>query len=510
VSTPLGGRARDDRAFGLVVPLYEEEERFPEFGKHLLDYVADLPEGSEIVFVDDGSRDGTASLVEELVAAGLAATEAPWAGFCDLDLSTPLEDFDRVRVAALRAPVLAVGSRDLATSRVVRNEGRVRETLGRTYNRLLQATIAPGIVDTQCGAKAASRRIWNAVLPHCGEEGFAWDAEVIAVATALGIGVQEVPIEWRHDDRSKVHVLRDGASMVWATTRIWRTARRVAAESTAAPRAASSAGPVVAPGAVGPVGDAGRPSTEVFDEANAELLVGADRQHWWFRSKAAFVATALRRAEVGRDASAGWLLDVGAGTGGVTAMLGWRDDRVAVAEGSRTLVSHAHREHGLGAVQALVHRLPVADGSVDVVCLLDVIEHLTDPVAALEEAARALSPGGHVVVNVPAHQWLWSAADESLGHVRRYDRRLLRAQLTAAGLEPVFDTHVFSWLVAPVWPTRRLSRGDGAELGLDRTSLLVDRAAMVLTALERELIGRVRLPLGTSLLCVARRRGSAG
>lgn len=535
MSTPVGGRAGCDRAFGLVVPLYQEEERFPEFGKHLLDYVADLPEGSEIIFVDDGSTDGTSALVEELladaphrparllrrphrgkgaaVAAGLAATEAPWAGFCDLDLSTPLEDFDRVRAAAVRAPVLAVGSRDLATSRVVRNEGRVRETLGRTYNRLLQATIAPGIVDTQCGAKAASRRIWRTVLPHCGEEGFAWDAEIIAVATALGIGVQEVPIEWRHDDRSKVHVLRDGASMVWATTRIWRTARRVAAETAGARSVVpATSAPASTHGAEASVvlDDATRPSTEVFDEANAELLVGADRQHWWFRSKAAFVATVLRRAEVGRDPSSGWLLDVGAGTGGVTAMLGWRDDRVAVAEGSRTLVSHAHREHGLGAVQALVHRLPVAEGSIDVVCLLDVIEHLTDPVAALQEAARALAPGGHVVVNVPAHQWLWSAADESLGHVRRYDRRLLRAQLTAAGLEPVLDTHVFSWLVAPVWATRRLSRGGEAELGLDRTSLLVDRAAMVLTALERELIGRVRLPVGTSLLCVARRPEPTG
>jgi hypothetical protein len=93
--------------------------------------------------------------------------------------------------------VLAIGSRDLATSTLLRPESPVREALGRTYNRLLQATITPGVVDTQCGAKVASRAVWEAVLAHTTELGFAWDAEAIAVARALGIEVQEVPIDWR-------------------------------------------------------------------------------------------------------------------------------------------------------------------------------------------------------------------------------------------------------------------------------------------------------------------------
>ena len=94
------------------------------------------------------------------------------------------------------------------------------------YNRLLQATITPGIVDTQCGAKFAATELWQRIIPECREDGYAWDAEVIAVARALMIPVREVPIEWRHDDRSKVHVLRDGAAMVAATGRIWRNVQR--------------------------------------------------------------------------------------------------------------------------------------------------------------------------------------------------------------------------------------------------------------------------------------------
>jgi 2-polyprenyl-3-methyl-5-hydroxy-6-metoxy-1,4-benzoquinol methylase len=157
----------------------------------------------------------------------------------------------------------------------------------------------------------------------------------------------------------------------------------------------------------------------------------------------------------------------------------------------------------LAAVRAAVDRPPVAPGTVDVVCLLDVIEHLHEPVETLRAAARLLAPGGRLVVNVPAHRWLWSAADEALGHVRRYTRRRLRADLVAAGFEPVLVTHVFSWLVPPVWLRRKVVHPDTAELGLDQASWAIDRAAMVLTLVERTAIGRVPLPFGTSVLCVA-------
>jgi dolichyl-phosphate beta-glucosyltransferase len=503
---------------GLVVPVYDEVVRLADYGKRLVDFVVQQPAGSELVFVDDGSSDGTPELLDELladvpgaparalrrphagkgaaVAAGLRALKAPLRGFCDLDLSTPLDDLDRIAGAAARAGGLAIGSRDLTTSTIVRAEGPVREALGRAYNRLLQAAVTPGVVDTQCGAKVAPREVWERVLPHCNEVGFAWDAEVVAVAQALGIDVVEVPVNWRHDERSKVHLGRDGLAMVLATPRVWRSARRAAAstrsvDGVGVPLPASSAIPTASPGS----GD------EVFDDTNAALLAGSDRSHWWFRSKAALVATALRRTAASPE-QPGWLVDLGGGAGGVTAMLGWAPDRVAVLEGNEALAAQARR-HGMGALRTSVHDVPLAGGAAEVVCLLDVIEHLHDPVAALEEAARVLAPGGRIVVTVPAHQWLWSAADEQLGHVRRYDRRSLRNVLAAAGFEPVLLTHVFSWLVPPVWLKRKLVSGGDAELGLDQTSAAIDLAAMGLTLAERSLLGRASLPFGTSVLCVA-------
>jgi SAM-dependent methyltransferase len=499
--TVSDGRERTTRAgaLALVVPIFDEEVRVPEFADTLVDFILGQPAGSELVFVDDGSSDHSCDLVEALirrrpdapvrllrrphegkgaaVAAGLGATTAPVAGFCDLDLSTPLDQFVKVVDAALASPVLAIGSRDLTSSTLIEHEGRLRETLGRTYNRLLQATVTPGVVDTQCGAKVAVRSVWERVLPHCRQRGFAWDAEVVAVALALGVGVHEVPIEWRHDERSKVRVGRDGVAMVLETRRIWTSARAAARIE----------------------GSTASPAVGVFEGQQADELIGADRSHWWFRGKAALVATALART----GDTHGFLADIGAGAGGVTAMIGWESDRVAVLEAGEALVHHARHGNGMPAVRSTVAPAALASGSVDVVCLLDVIEHLPDPSVALDEAARVLRPGGRVVINVPAHSWLWSAADVHLGHHRRYDRRLLRSQLADAGFEPMLLSHVFAWLVPPVWLERRL-KGDTPALGLDRTSFLIDRAAMVLTTMERLLLGRVSVPVGTSLLCVAK------
>jgi len=509
-------------SLGLVVPVYDEAERLTDYAKQLFDFAAELPAGSALLFVDDGSADGTPNLIDDLIAdtpgvrahvlrrphmgkgaavtAGLRALRTDLAGFCDVDLSTPLDDLDAIARAAARSGGLAIGSRGLATSTLVRREGRVRESLGRVYNRLLQALMTPGVVDTQCGAKVAPGTVWDVLLPHCRELGYAWDAEVIAVAQSVGVAVVEVPVHWRHDDRSKVNVGRDGLAMLAATPRVWRSARRAATPP-----------PVPEPMSepTSPATTAATPGvdwrTQVFDDANAALLAGSDRSHWWFRSKAALVATALHRT-VGPGDARGWLVDIGGGAGGVTALLGWPPDRVAVLEGNPALATQAQRVHGLAAVRAAAERVPVADGAAEVACLLDVIEHLHDPIAALREACRALAPDGRLVVTVPAHTWLWSAADEQLGHVRRYTRLALATELAAAGFEPVVLTHVFSWLVPPVFLTRKLAGRGSAELGLDKTSFALATAAMALTGVERQLLGRVRLPFGTSVLCVATRR----
>jgi dolichyl-phosphate beta-glucosyltransferase len=487
----------------LVVPLYNESRRVLSYAEALAGFVDRYAPGSELVFVDDGSTDETPELVERFVAehaelpvrllaqrhrgkgaavsTGLTAATTEIAAFCDVDLATPLAELGRVVDTAARAPVLAIGSRGTGSSRIVRRQARPREMLGRTYNKVVQLSVVPGVVDTQCGAKAATAVVWKEILGHSAEEGFAWDVEVIGLARALGVPVQEVGIEWAHRDGSRVRVMRDGVRMLRAVPGIRRrvtTVRRA--------RAADGTG------------------DGTFDAEMAALLASADATHWWFRCKATLVSLALR----GTARTGGWLVDLGAGAGGVTAMLGWAPDKTLALDGNAQLVDVMTRRHAVTAVLGDTSRVPVASGSASVVCLLDVIEHLTDPVPTIREAARLLADDGRLVVNVPAHPRLWSAADEVLGHARRYTLRSLRRDLHRGGCEVVWASHVFSWLALPVWVRRRLRAGDAPELGLDVESALIDRLAMLLTRLEWLVASRLPLRLGTSILCVARPGGS--
>jgi dolichyl-phosphate beta-glucosyltransferase len=479
-------------AYTLVVPLYNEERRFEPNAPALARAIETAADGSELVFVDDGSEDGTAQRVERFIEgcdgvnvrllrrphrgkgaaiqAGLEEARAGYAAFCDVDLATPLSDVARLVAESARIGGVAIGSRDMETSNIVRHESPAREALGKAYNRVVQAVLVPGVVDTQCGAKAAPTDVWRRILSHCGESGFAWDVEVLAVALAVGIPVEELPVQWAHDPDSRVHVMRDGARMLVALPRIRRRSR-------AAARAAGSGG--------------------VFAGASAETLATSDSEHWWFRSKAEFVSEALPERS-------GLLVDVGAGSGGVTAKLLWPGAHKLAIDGSPELVGVA-RERGLRGDVADAAAVPLSDGAAKAVCLLDVIEHLDDPAPALAEARRLLAPNGRLVVTVPAHGFLWSSADVALGHARRYNRRMLREQVEAAGFEVERLTHVFSWLLAPVFLKRRLGRDKEPQLGLDVSSPLIDRVAGLLTRLERAAVRRISLPFGTSVMCVARR-----
>lgn len=241
---------------------------------------------------------------------------------------------------------------------------------------------------------------------------------------------------------------------------------------------------------------AARGADGIFAGDNAASLSSADQTHWWFRGKAALVAAMLARF----DAREGWLLDVGAGSGGVTSSLPWAIERRLAVEGNWDLVTAA-RTRGLVAVKGDVSAVPFNSEAAAVVCLLDVIEHLVDPVRALSEARRAVRADGIVIVTVPAHEWLWSTTDQTLGHWRRYTRPMLKEEFEAAGLHTLWSSHAFSWCVPPVWILRKARRAQ-AQLGIESASKLTNRIAAGLNAAERVLLGRRTLPVGSSIVAV--------
>ena len=238
-----------------------------------------------------------------------------------------------------------------------------------------------------------------------------------------------------------------------------------------------------------------------MDPAYVATHVEEDRRHWWFRGRLAVLLATLRRELPGRPLK---LLELGCGTGNVLGALGEFGEAVGMEAHPGLLA--AARAAGLDVRPGqLPGDLPVPAGWADVVLLLDVLEHLEDPAAALATARRALAPGGALVVTVPAYQWLWTGHDVALGHRRRYTARALRRLVAGAGFRvrrvTYFNTLLFPVIaVARAW--KRLA-GD-ARHDLRRLPEPWSRWLERVFALERYLVPRVSLPFGSSLLLLAR------
>lgn len=241
-----------------------------------------------------------------------------------------------------------------------------------------------------------------------------------------------------------------------------------------------------------------------MNDADFRLMDSIEEDHWWFVGK-----RLILRAVLDARTDGARILDLGCGTGGVLRDRGERDRCFGVDRSRLALRMCARR--GLDALACGdLDRIPLKQGSFGTVLTLDVIEHLDDDVAFLRAAAELCTPDGRLVISVPAFQLLWSKHDEAFEHRRRYSARTLRAAVERAGLvvERMTYTNMLVFPVAAVW--RILSY----RLGLGKYAPENDfwpvpgwlNALLTLQyRFEAWLLRRVDLPVGVSVLCVARR-----
>lgn len=272
--------------------------------------------------------------------------------------------------------------------------------------------------------------------------------------------------------------------------------------------------PVLAEGVHGiafPVaGDAPGASVS-YPEAGHEACLDIEDASFWFRHRNEAISAMVRR-----HPPDGLLLDVGGGNGYVAQRLvrdGWP---VALLEPGVQGATNARLQRGLERVVcADFFQARISPGSVGAVGLFDVIEHVEDDRAMVEELARVLPPGGRVYMSVPAHAWLWSQADVDAGHFRRHTFDSMSKLL-----DGLFELEYWSYCFRPLLLPQLLLRALPFRMGLGRQTPPgraefehgVDRGLAVRT-LERLLrpeldaiaAGR-RLSVGASAILVARRR----
>jgi SAM-dependent methyltransferase len=240
-----------------------------------------------------------------------------------------------------------------------------------------------------------------------------------------------------------------------------------------------------------------------LNDAEVRLHERIEDDHWWFVGKRLLLDAILRRCPAYDR-----LLDLGCGTGGVLRDQMARSHCVGI-DRSQLALRVCQSRGFTSLARADLTRLPFQSQSFDVVVLLDVLEHLDDDVGFLRAASRICTPGGRMVISVPAFQWLWSQHDETFEHRRRYTAQRLEEVVRAAGMLPERTTYTNSLVfpVAAVW------RPASYRLGLGRLAPRTDfwdlgewpnRCLVALYRLEAWLLERVDLPVGVSVVCVAR------
>lgn len=220
------------RSISIIIPAYNEEKRLPATLTTVKAYLAATSwEFTEIVVVDDGSRDGTAQLACEAgvrvlqnpgnrgkgysVRHGMLEAQGDWLLFSDADLSTPIEEIEKLwRAVGNEHADAAIGSRDLDRSLIGVRQPLFREMGGRFFNLVIRFITGLPFHDTQCGFKLFEAAAGREIFRRQRVERFGFDVEVLYIAQHLGYRTLEIPVRWNDVAGTKVNMLGGAAAFL--------------------------------------------------------------------------------------------------------------------------------------------------------------------------------------------------------------------------------------------------------------------------------------------------------
>jgi len=234
-------------------------------------------------------------------------------------------------------------------------------------------------------------------------------------------------------------------------------------------------------------------------------MASVQERHWWFAARRQILSSVIAKLALPPHAE---ILEIGCGTGGNLAMLATHGHLSAMEYDAQARIIAASLEVCPVSLGGLPEPVPFDDGAFDLVCLLDVLEHIENDNAALARVARLLKPTGHVLITVPAYAWLWSAHDEAHRHHRRYTAKILGQRAQAAGFF-VDRLGYFNSLLFPLIACTRIARklgGSDKESDAALPQPSVNSLLNGIFGLERHLVQYHLFPYGTSVMAVLSNR----
>jgi dolichyl-phosphate beta-glucosyltransferase len=220
----------------VVIPAYNEEQRLKLSLDKMHAYLNSKAFQYEVIVVDDGSTDDTrqSALESSLCLAGklkllkngqnkgkgysvkrgIIECKGDFILFSDADLSTPIQELEKLSQHIDSGYDIAIGSRSIKGADVRVHQPIYRELMGRFFNLIVQATALKGIIDTQCGFKLFKGNIAKEIAGQMLIDGFSFDVEMLYIARQKGYTIKEVPVVWINSPVSRVSPFKDSLKML--------------------------------------------------------------------------------------------------------------------------------------------------------------------------------------------------------------------------------------------------------------------------------------------------------
>ncbi len=229
-------REQEQRPFlSVVIPAYNEETRLGPTLARIKEYLSAQSYHSEILVVDNASSDRTSEAAREAgakviaepqrgkgaaVRRGMLAAQGEYVLFSDADLSTPIEEVEKLMQALNKGYDVAIASRGLPASRLPVRQPWYRELVGRIGNVLVRLVAVRGIRDTQCGFKLFPRELAQKLFGAQRMTGIAFDMEILFLAQRLGLRIAELPVTWVDSPETRISRVRDSLDALKDLVRI--------------------------------------------------------------------------------------------------------------------------------------------------------------------------------------------------------------------------------------------------------------------------------------------------
>jgi dolichyl-phosphate beta-glucosyltransferase len=232
---------KDAPSLTLVVPAFNESQRIREPLRTIFAYLEAQPYTSEVVVVDDGSTDDTFDVVRQAsmesriplrafrydtnrgkgyaVKLGFELARGERILFSDADLSTPIDETNRLLERLESGFDLAIGSRKMEGAEILVHQKKTRESLGKAFTWIVRTFIAE-VSDVTCGFKAFNRDAGKEIFRRVRVYDWSFDAEILLLADRLGYALSEVPVRWEDRAGTKVRLMRDVFGSLWGLLRI--------------------------------------------------------------------------------------------------------------------------------------------------------------------------------------------------------------------------------------------------------------------------------------------------